>query len=413
MVDSPQNSVIFKTKGLIDIRSFTSFGVNSKPKTNSPIGYFGTGLKYTVAVLVRNNMKVELFVGKDKYTFYKSPAKFRDKHFDFIRMKKESWAGELMSWIKPRYDELPYTTELGKNWEMWEGFRELYTNTLDEGGEAYITGTPHDVPSDDFTFIKVTGEAFVKEYYDRDKNFLPDGLRQRTDSERIQVFERPSNHVYYRGMRVHDLKHPSTLTYNLLCDIKLTENRQAASVFELEMEIANYILASENEEQTQKILRGRETFESKINLTYGYATPSRSFTSAYRAVGATNPTALSVINSHEPRKKVQNPLDSHPRPWRQQLLGDGVVSILDARSQLVMDLIVDSNDGNKLSTEAVRYIVALMQKDLDDAEFNQWVIDRPADLSLTNTELEAEIREEGFEPATITPRDEHGYDVPF
>jgi len=410
MVDSPQNSVIFKTKGLIDIRSFTSFGVNSKPKTNSPIGYFGTGLKYTVAVLVRNNMKVELFVGKDKYTFYKSPAKFRDKHFDFIRMKKESWAGELMSWIKPRYDELPYTTELGKNWEMWEGFRELYTNTIDEDGETFVSNDVFQEATSGFTIIKVTGEAFVKEYYDRDKNFLPDGLRQRTDSERIQVFERPSNHVYYRGMRVHDLKHPSTLTYNLLCDIKLTENRQAASVFELEMEIANYILASENEEQTQKILRGRETFESKINLTYGYATPSRSFTSAYRAVGATNPTALSVINSHEPRKKVQNPLDSHPRPWRvSQSPLAGCVSILDARSQLVMEL----EPAVDLSTEAVRYIVALMQKDLDDAEFNQWVIDRPADLSLTNTELEAEIREEGFEPATITPRDEHGYDVPF
>lgn len=407
-MDAPQNSVVFLTPGLLDIRSCTTFGVNVKPMSTSPLGYFGTGLKYAIAVLVRNGLKVELFVGKEKYTFYKSSSKFREKQFDFIRMKRESWAGELMSWIKPRYDELPYTTELGKNWELWEAFRELYTNTIDENGETFVSNTSFEEAKVGHTVFKVSGEAFVAEYYDRDKNFLPDGLRQRTGTERIQVFERPSNHLYYRGMRVHDLKRPSTLTYNFLCDVKLTENRQAANVFELEIEISKYILASENEEQIAKVLQGEDTWESNINYRYGYTSPSRSFASVARTITPSNPSARAVVSAHEPRKQVQNPLDNTPRPWRQQVLGDGTVSIIDARNQLVFDI----TPQERLSSEAVRYILALLQKDLDDEDFNQWVKERPADLSLTDTEYEAELRAEDIEPAEFSAEGPDD-DIPF
>lgn len=392
------NSVVFDTPGNIDIRSFTSFGVNSKPMSTSPLGYFGTGLKYAIAILIRTGHKVELYISTDKkYTFYGSTQKFRDKDFDFIRMKREEWSRDVFSWFKPKYEQLPFTTELGKTWKLWEAFRELYTNTLDENGEIYLfdASMMQQVVKNQ-TRIVVTGPEFVTEYHDRHRNFLPDGLRERTGTERLQVFDKPSNYIYYRGMRVMDLEKPSTLTYNFLCDIALAENRQAASPFTLQNEISTYILECEQEETVKRVLEGKDTYESNINYQWAYRAPSRVFIQASRAASSPNPTATALVSSHEPRKAISNPLEHWPRPWQHYEGGDGESSIIDANSNNVLTF-----DAEDLSSEAKRYIVALLNKDLTDQEFDQFIRERPADMSLTNTEAEAEMRE--YEEAQPAP----------
>ena len=58
-------AVAFRTPGLIPIEAFTSTGVNVKIHDN-PIGHFGTGLKYAVAVLLREagaSVPFEIVVG--------------------------------------------------------------------------------------------------------------------------------------------------------------------------------------------------------------------------------------------------------------------------------------------------------------------------------------------------------------
>ena len=58
-------------------------------------------------------------------------------------------------------EQLPFTTELGKNWEVWQAYRELHSNTLDESGVI----TDKKVHND--TVIEVEGSAIEKEYADR------------------------------------------------------------------------------------------------------------------------------------------------------------------------------------------------------------------------------------------------------
>jgi hypothetical protein len=53
-------SVIFQNLGLIDLRAVQIMGLNAKESKN-PIGQFGTGLKYAIAVLLRNNCSVSIF----------------------------------------------------------------------------------------------------------------------------------------------------------------------------------------------------------------------------------------------------------------------------------------------------------------------------------------------------------------
>lgn len=45
--------IIFRNKGVIDPKSITTFGVSSKENPGA-IGFFGTGLKYAIAILLRH-----------------------------------------------------------------------------------------------------------------------------------------------------------------------------------------------------------------------------------------------------------------------------------------------------------------------------------------------------------------------
>ena len=165
--------VVFTTPGLIPLEAFTTFGVNAKPNSTNPFGYFGTGLKYAIAVCLRNGCKVVLWRGDIKYTFYVSTKDFRGKDFDFVRMKKETrnFAGLWAS----SYTQLPFTLELGKNWELWQAFRELETNTRDENGWTTLVDNPGINDDADLTRIEVHGSRFVDEYHKMGCHFLADG----------------------------------------------------------------------------------------------------------------------------------------------------------------------------------------------------------------------------------------------
>ncbi len=55
--------VIFRNKGVIDPSSITTFGVSSKENPGA-IGFFGTGLKYAIAILLREGCDITIHAGK-------------------------------------------------------------------------------------------------------------------------------------------------------------------------------------------------------------------------------------------------------------------------------------------------------------------------------------------------------------
>lgn len=267
-------SVVFTTPGLIDLEAFTTFGISSKPKTDTPIGFFGTGLKYAIAVLVREGHEVTLYRGRKEYHFVKEEGDHRGKTFEWISMSKKR------GWFNPQ-TKLPFTTELGKNWDLWQAFRELYSNTIDEGGQTIVVDAI--VHNDqDRTVIQVShpsNELFVQEFFDREKTFLPEALREQTTSAAgVQCFEKPSNHVYYRGIRIMDLPKPSAFTWNILKLITLTEDRTAKYDWEVKQAICEYISKSEDEGFIARaIATSEESWENKFDYSFVYSAPSKVF----------------------------------------------------------------------------------------------------------------------------------------
>lgn len=332
-------SVIFKTPGLIDMRSFTVFGLNAKPNSVSPFGFFGTGLKYAIAVLLRSGCEVTVWRGNEAYEFVQAETDFRGKEFTSLKMRKSNFFGRFLG----VYD-LPYTMELGKNWELWQVFRELESNTRDENGHTSmweVSTPPQGEP--DITKIVVTGEAFVQEYLDRDKTFLPDGLTVRDSSDRMQVLNRPSQYLYYRGVRVADLAKPTLFTYNVLSQLTLTEDRTLKYSFQVDQEIGRHISRSTDLEVIGKVVTAKEeNFEHSLKWDVVYDSPSEQFKQVLRQTGRATSGARAYYGSWAPKAPPKpDPLVKHPGPYsyKPHKVGDldGIV-VLDADDHQIMTM---------------------------------------------------------------------------
>ena len=263
--------IIFETPGLIDLRAITTFGINSKPNSENPIGYFGTGLKYAIAVCLRNKQDITVYRGSKRITFNVSEQDFREKKFSFIKMM-----GHRGKLLPP--EQLPFTTELGKNWQLWQAMRELYTNTLDESGRCYEPENDRVVEfRKDKTYIIVDGDDFAAEFDALNKNFLKDGLRKQGDAV-LQVLPGPSEHIYYRSMRVYDLPKPSIHTYNILTQLDLTEDRTAKNTYTLPIHVAAHVAMSTDEQFIMSILQAKETdWEHRLDFSNLWFVPSEQF----------------------------------------------------------------------------------------------------------------------------------------
>lgn len=210
--------ITFQNDGLIDLRAVTTFGVSAK-ENDSPIGYFGTGLKYAIAIVLRLGGKIELWRGTQRYRFEKQPASMRGTEFQLVVMHEMALGPVPVTTV-----ELGFTTDLGKNWEAWQAFRELYCNALDEGGRAFPT---REEPREDATTIHVTLEAFDECYRQRGTIVLDSAPLATLQG--LEIHRGPSEGVYYRGILTGKTDRPCEYKYNITSSQMLTEDRTLRS----------------------------------------------------------------------------------------------------------------------------------------------------------------------------------------
>ena len=220
-------SVTFSTPHPFDFRALTIMGINSKPNTDSPIGFFGTGLKYAVAVLTRLGCSITFKSDGRDHKVSLSSTTFRGKSFETLRLNGK---------------DLPFTTEYGKTWTALTAYRELVTNTWDEGGEILDGLHPRSFGLQ----ILVEGKAIDEARASHDKMFLPP-LPILDKSPGLEIYSSPSSSLFYRGVAVQSLMHPSQVTYNLLSEQKLTEDRTLASLWSAQWDIAAYLSHTDKE----------------------------------------------------------------------------------------------------------------------------------------------------------------------
>lgn len=171
----------FITPTALPIEAATTMGVSVK-ENDEAIGKFGTGLKYAIAGILRLNGQVVVWIDGERYEFTAKESDIRGRTFRIVQC-----------------NDVPcgFTTELGKHWAPWQLFRELASNTLDEGGRW-----THDAVSEisGRTVIRVRCRE-VEDSERTEQVFLGDRPSLVESSMGATIYEGPSQHYYYRGIR--------------------------------------------------------------------------------------------------------------------------------------------------------------------------------------------------------------------
>jgi len=247
-------NVYFANPGALDPSVITTMGVSVKQK-KSPIGFFGTGLKFAIATILRLGCKITI------KTIDASGQPFEMK----FTTRRESIRGEGFDVIYMNEERLAFTTQLGRNWEMWQAYREIHSNTLDENGTISAEETNND------TVICVTGDAFFNEFEKRDELFLTGEPIAETDG--LQVFRGSGRYIYYRGVRAGSLPEGACYNYNLTVTCELSEDRNFKSNWDVEYKIANRIPTLRNPEVQSEILRGSSKWDQCLTFYGDDASP--------------------------------------------------------------------------------------------------------------------------------------------
>lgn len=247
--------IVFQNPGLIDLRAVQIMGLNAK-ETKNPIGQFGTGLKYAIAVLLRGGCNVDIWRGEQRYAFETREEDFRGKKFDFVYMFEKF---QTMDWstgkgVDKKVWPLGFTLELGKHWEPWMAIRELESNVRDEGGKSFAHADYQLSP--DTTTIVISGTTAETAYAQLPDIFISSRplwanalleVHRATNPDQLQW-------LYYRGVRCQQAEKPGLFRYNILREKALTEDRTFRCPWDGTSEL-RYLGECSNEEVIRKVVQ--------------------------------------------------------------------------------------------------------------------------------------------------------------
>lgn len=240
------NTIIFTTPGILHPESWSIMGINAKPDNDSPVGFFGTGMKIALAVLLRENATISIITPDGKYEFGTITKNFRDKTFDVITCNDR---------------ELGFTTELGKQWKIEGAYRELVSNTMDESGEW----GKHPVSIQDST-IYVTHKEFAECYNNHESIFVGSRIPI-ASSEKLNIYKGDGK-IFYRGVKVGFIE-DAMYSYEVLDEVKLTEDRTIYNIYDVYRSIERGIEKLTNKSILRKLFTAdKNSWEGQRNY-YG------------------------------------------------------------------------------------------------------------------------------------------------
>jgi len=138
--------ILIQNDGEIETNSFELIGASTKRDEKGKIGFFGSGLKYSIAYMMRKGIDFKIFSGLNEIKFTTTNEVLKGKDFARICINGK---------------ETSYTVTMGPTWTKdWFVLREIYCNALDEGSCTLVRSTENVYPSEGKTriFVELTPE---------------------------------------------------------------------------------------------------------------------------------------------------------------------------------------------------------------------------------------------------------------
>lgn len=311
-----QPTISFENPGTLDPRSITVFGTSSKDSPDSAIGYFGTGLKYAIAILLRTGHSVEIYSGSAHYLFTTEREQLRNDEFDFIYMHEPSSPPQ----------RLAFTTELGKDWSVLDAYRELHSNALDEQGSVHGRAIPH---SPSTTLVLVTGPEIQQAYDLRHTIFITSEPFYENDF--LSIHPNPTNHLYYKGVAVHKNAHKYAYTYNLK-NVELTENRTIKCLWSAHRSLTRRLVQLQNPAVIQQVFASRTSAEAYMDWHWSDSLPSEEFLDFLQPLVRVRSKDIhqslhALYQSHRPEAEIL--ITYQPKPVEAKMLARAIRFLSD------------------------------------------------------------------------------------
>jgi hypothetical protein len=224
------NYVCFENKGEVPINAFKLLGASSKRGSATKIGYFGTGLKYAIAVMLKQGIDFKIFSGAKEVKIGTRKTRFIDE--DVLVMTVN---GEKTS----------ITLDAGIDWLPWFAIREIYSNTIDEGGGMSLNTEVEAKAGYTRLFVDTEAPALKDVFQNWNCYFSMNrnpAFRNITGSLLPKLPTRPEFTVFRKGIRVHESRRHSVFDYDLV-DVQINESRVAVYSFRV-YEGASEVLAA-------------------------------------------------------------------------------------------------------------------------------------------------------------------------
>lgn len=249
--------ILIQNDGEIESNSFELIGASTKRNDSGKIGFFGSGLKYSIAYMMRKGIDFKVFSGLTELSFTTLTEQLKDQYFERICIN-----GKPTS----------YTTTMGPTWkEDWFVLREIYCNALDEENCQIIKETDIVQPSEGKTRIYIQATEELRKVIDNwDSYFAEDREPIFTSKDdvytcylgsedggvyrqSVSVYNKTEGVLYRKGIRVYQNKR---YMYDYgFSNININEDRTAKNPNGLQYAVYHLFAQFENESYIKSVLR--------------------------------------------------------------------------------------------------------------------------------------------------------------
>jgi len=233
------NYLKISNKGLLDVEALTLLGASSKRGDNSKIGMFGSGNKYSLAYLLRNNYDLKIFSGNNEIILSTIKKSFRDKEFDVILVNGK---------------ETSITTDFGKDWNLAQSIREIYCNSIDEG-EHTLEFVKDITIEEGKTAFYIKSQSEITNYISKFDEYFAENKKILFECSSGKILEKGGDklNLYRKGIRCMETDKQSIYDYDLT-EVDIDENRLVKYTWQMASKIWNLIYQCNNKEVIMNIL---------------------------------------------------------------------------------------------------------------------------------------------------------------
>ena len=284
-------SISFTTPTLLSYLDLMSMGGSDKADDISKIGKYNSGLCFSMALALRNNIDFTVAVVDSEYSenfdrvrdtvytidSYTEICEQTDKEKELIQItksvSKESFfsvhcedlgGGDFPS----ETIQTGISTKMGIDWQLWMLLRELYSNMIDEGG-SYSEDIIVNIKYGTVVTLRFEEDSDFARIWDNRHLYINEKEPLFIISNDVEVLHNEEAYlrIYKQNILVYkDEKVPSKYAYNVKFG-EIDEKRILSNLYSVEGEVISAIKYTSNESFLREIITSHESI-NKADFLY-------------------------------------------------------------------------------------------------------------------------------------------------